>query len=234
MVHSFLRVFWCSSWFAPSVSGWTTEHHILMSWKWVQAEPLTDLLLLHPKISLFLSRNYHLFFFLPPSDHTPGPGQRGNRKCTSSEAAGVSHIRSISAARLLFCFVFSSSPSLPAALVHLWGPGTNVAMCANTWVEHTFARCTCAHASVHSLSSKISLPPVPQQGRAPRSAQALLHNNKHEVGQIFIWQRCSLCSVVIAGRFILAQPMQPFHRNDVEWISFCEIASNILTVGVIH
>lgn len=180
-----------------------------------------------PKSHFSLSQNSHLFFFLPPSDRSPGLSQRGNRKLTSSEAAGVSHIRSISTARLLFCFFsLSLSPCCTCAPSRLGNKCGNVR--EHMWVEHTFARCTCAHASVRSWSSEISLPPVPQQGRALRSAQALPHNNKHAVGQMFIWQRCSLCSMVIAG--ILAQPIQPFH-----WVhQFLRDSRSILTVGVIH
>lgn len=141
-------------------------------------------------------------------------------------------VTSVPSALRVFCFVFFSlslSPCCTCAPSRLGNKCGNVR--EHMWVEHTFARCTCAHASVRSRSSEISLPPVPQQGRALRSAQALPHNNKHAVGQMFIWQRCSPCSMVIAG--ILAQPMQPF--QPFHWVhQFLRDSRSILTVGVIH
>lgn len=173
-----------------------------------------------PKSHFSLFQISHLFFF--PSlplivFQVWAKGETENSLAWRQQAL----VTSVPSALHVFCFVFFS-PSPPAALVHLRGSETNVATCANKCGLNTHLHAAPVHMQACTLGVReISLPPVSQQGRALRSAQALPHNNKHVVGQMFAWQRCSLWSVVIAG--ILAKAMQPFHRTYIECICFCEI-----------
>lgn len=93
-----------------------------------------------------------------------------------------------------------------------------MATCVNTCGLNTHLH----GAPVNMQVSEISLPPVPEQGTALHSTQALPRTNKHAVGQIFTQQ-------LLAGdnRLVnFAQNKQPFDWTCIECISICKIARN--------
>lgn len=111
--------FWCCEWFVLSVSVWMDSvapyfDVVVTSPSWAAAGPAA----VTSQNWTFLSHSILSFFSPFLTDYYLCLSKRGNKLFTSSQAAGgVSHICSISTARLLFFCFFSP---LPHSLLHLW------------------------------------------------------------------------------------------------------------------
>lgn len=154
LLSKFFLVLWMVCSVCPWMDNWAPYFDVLeMGLSWAAARPAAVAL---------QNRTFHcvLSFFPPlhPSDRSRGLNKRGNKNFTSSQAPGVSHIRSVSTACLLSCFF-----PLRLSLLHLWTSEAREQMWLQTRGLNTHLHATPVHMQVCT-------------DRDRRSASHLFHN----------------------------------------------------------